>query len=128
MFTFRNMTALGLFFFGTTFLWLTPAFLGGKRELTGIAWSVLQGLVLLTILGFALAAWGIFKDSSWWQLAAVISGAFGIAAVIPYWIATRGMTGIENVGSNLAIHGLGSLLVVTALVVPLCRDWLVARL
>jgi hypothetical protein len=128
MFTLRNMTALALFLFGSTFLWLTPSFLGGKREVGGITWTVLQGLVLLAILGFSLAAWGVFKGTSWWQLAALISGAVGIAAVIPYWIATRGIPGVENVGSNLAIHGLGSLVLIAALVVPLFRDWLVARL
>ena len=31
MFTFRNVFALVLFLFGTTFLWLTPAFLGDKQ-------------------------------------------------------------------------------------------------
>jgi hypothetical protein len=45
MFTFRNVFALVLFLFGTTFLWLTPAFLGDKQTAAqGAIWTVVIGI------------------------------------------------------------------------------------
>jgi hypothetical protein len=54
MFTFRNVLAVGIFLFGTTFLWLTAAFNGGERSETGAIWKVIQALALAAIGGFAL--------------------------------------------------------------------------
>ena len=47
MFTFKNMVAIGLFLFGTTFLWMTRDFLAEPKAGTGTLWSVVQGLVLI---------------------------------------------------------------------------------
>ncbi len=59
MFTFRNVFALALFLFGTTFLWLTAAFLGDKRDAKGVVWTVVQVGAMLVIIGFAAGAWGL---------------------------------------------------------------------
>ena len=56
MFSFKNLVAVGLFVFGTTFLWLTRDFLANPREGTGALWSVIQVVVIASILGFAAAS------------------------------------------------------------------------
>jgi hypothetical protein len=56
MFTIRNMGGIALFLFGTTFLWLTPAFAGEGVSTTGIAWSIAQVLALVTLAGFSFAS------------------------------------------------------------------------
>jgi hypothetical protein len=59
MLTFRNVFALVLFLFGTTFLWLTAAFLGDKQAAAqGAVWTVVQMGAILVIIGFAAGAWG----------------------------------------------------------------------
>lgn len=128
MFTFRNMVALGLFLFGTTFLWLTPSFLGVNREVADGVWSVVQILVLLTILGFSIAAWGVFKELHWWEPLAIGSGVIGLVVLVPYWMGARQVAGAANVGSNLAVHAFGSVVLVLLLITPLFHKWLTARL
>ena len=44
----RNLGALALFLYGTTFLWLTAAFAGTGTPASGTAWTVTQ-LVIATI-------------------------------------------------------------------------------
>jgi hypothetical protein len=52
MLTFRNVFALVLFLFGTTFLRLTAAFLGNKQAAaTGVVWTVVQVGAILVIVG-----------------------------------------------------------------------------
>jgi hypothetical protein len=63
----RNLGALALFLYGTTFLWLTSAFAGTGTPASGTAWTVTQLLVITTIGGFSVAAWGIYKATSWWE-------------------------------------------------------------
>jgi hypothetical protein len=67
MFTFRNMLAIAVFLFGTTFLWMTPLFIGPAA--TGAMWNVAQALGFLAILGFTVTAWGIFTTARWWRSA-----------------------------------------------------------
>jgi hypothetical protein len=62
----RNLGALALFLYGTTFLWLTAAFAGTGTPASGTAWTVAQLLVIATIGGFSVAAWGSYKATSWW--------------------------------------------------------------
>ena len=73
----RNLGALALFLYGTTFLWLTAAFAGTGTPASGTAWTVTQLLVIATIGGFSVAAWGIYKATSWWARLAVGSAIFG---------------------------------------------------
>ena len=65
MWTIRNLGGVALFLFGTTFLWLTPAFAGAGVSTKGILWSVTQVLCLVTMAGFTIATWGLFSRSSW---------------------------------------------------------------
>jgi len=55
----------------------------------GTAWALTKVLAYLAVIGFAIAAWGVFKQYSWWETAAVASGIAGLVAVVPHWpIAT----------------------------------------
>ena len=51
MLSFKNWVALGVFLFGSTFLWMTRDFLANPREGSGALWTVIQVLVMVTILG-----------------------------------------------------------------------------
>lgn len=59
----------------------------------GTAWTVTQLLVLATIGGFSVAAWGIYKATWWWERLAVGSAILGFAPLIPYWLAASAVVG-----------------------------------
>jgi hypothetical protein len=48
----RTLAAGVIFLFGTTFLWFMPSFLGTGTEAEGTIWSVIQLLVLATMIGY----------------------------------------------------------------------------
>jgi hypothetical protein len=102
MFTFRNVFAVVLFLFSTTFLWLTPAFLGDKQATAkGAIWMVVQVGAILVIVG--------------------------LIVLIPYWIGGSSL-GVANLWTNLALHALGSVAVLVVLLVPLAHAWLLGRI
>ena len=130
MFSFKNWVALGLFLFGTTFLWMTRDFLANPREGSGAVWSVIQVLVFIAIAGFAVAAWVVFKEASWWEPIAVTSAIVGLAALVPYVIGVRqvGDAGDAGVQMNIAIHAVGIAAVVVIAIVPVVHDWIARRI
>lgn len=127
MFTFRNVFALALFLFGTTFLWLTAAYIGNKNDAKGAMWIVVQAGTILVIIGFTAGAWGVFKDASWWEPIAIVSAIVGLIVLIPYWIGASSVSA-SNMGTNLAYHALGSVAVLVILLLPLAHDWLLSRI
>jgi hypothetical protein len=121
MFTFKNVFAVGLFLFGTTFVWMTASFAGKTPPPTGAAWSLENVLALVAVVGFSVAAWGVFKDLSWWEPVAVIPYTVGLSASdIGY--------ADSGVQINLALHAVGSGLVLLLIWVPAMRDALTTRL
>jgi hypothetical protein len=130
MFSFKNWVALGLFLFGSTFLWMTRDFLANPREGTGALWSVVQVLVLVAIVGFTVAAWGLFKEASWWEPVAVASAIVGLAALVPYAIGVRqvGDAGDAGVQLNIAIHAVGIAAVFVVALVPVVHEWIARRI
>jgi hypothetical protein len=128
MLTFRNVFALVLFLFGTTFLWLTAAFIGDKQaEALGAVWTVVQVGAILVIIGFAAGAWGVFRNTSWWQPIVIVSAIAGLLVLIPYWIGGSSL-GVANMWTNLALHALGSVAVLAVLLVPSAHTWLLGRI
>ena len=83
MLTMRNLGGVALFLFGTTYLWLTPMFAGPGISTKGILWSITQVLAFITLLGFTIATWGLFKKSSWWDSVAIASAVLGLVVLIP---------------------------------------------
>ncbi|MGZ6390941.1 MAG: hypothetical protein ACXWQZ_17005 [Ktedonobacterales bacterium] len=129
MFTFRNIVAIAVFLFGTTFLWMTPLFIGPTA--TGAVWTMAQVLGFLAIIGFTAAAWGIFKATDWWETVAIVSSAVGIAATIPYAIAAPTTAAAGDALSmviNIGLHMVGSAAVIAALLVPTTEHWIEGRL
>jgi len=128
MLTFRNVLALGVFIFGTTFLWLTPSFVG--KSATGAVWAVAQALAMAAILGFTVAAWGIFKAAGWWEPVLVVSALVGMASIIPYWIGIQSVTGAVDSAAieNVVGHVAGAAVVIAVLLIHPAEHWVVGRL
>lgn len=128
MFTFRNLAAVCMFLFGTTFLWLTPMFVAGDPKPKGFAWTLVLILSWVVMIGFTTAAWAIFKELSWWEPVAIASAVVGIVTVIGYWLATTWTGGIVGAGTNIAIHIAGIAGVFVATMVAPVNDWMVAHI
>jgi hypothetical protein len=122
MFTIRNLGGVALFLFGTTFLWLTPAFATPGVSTKGIAWPITQVLALVTLALFTAATWGLFTKAGWWEAVAVVAAALGFVALIPYWLAAS-RSGEPGLGINLLVHALGSVGVWVLLLVPSLERW-----
>jgi hypothetical protein len=131
MWTFKNLFALGLFLFGTTFLWMTPAFAGKTPPPTGTAWTLVNILALVAVAGFTIAAWAVFKQYSWWEPAALLSAIVGLVAVIPFIVGQSQLDiGFADLGVqiNLWMHILGSAAVIAIVFLPFAHDWVTRRL
>jgi hypothetical protein len=122
MFTIRNTGGVALFLFGTTYLWLTPAFASPGVPTTGIAWSITQVLALVTLALFTAATWGLFKKARWWEPLAIVAAVLGFVVLIPYWIAAS-HAGEVNPGFTALIHVPGSVGVLVLLLVPSLERW-----
>lgn len=131
MWTFKNLVALGMFLFGTTFLWMTPAFAGETPPPKGTAWTLANILALAALVGLAIAAWAVFKEYSRWRAAALLSAIVGLMAVIPFIIGqSRLDVGFSDLGVqiNLWMHIVGSAVVIAIVLVPAANDWVTKRL
>ena len=131
MWTFKNLLAIGVFLFGSTFLWMTPAFAGKTPPPTGAAWTVVNVLALVAVAAFTVTAWAVFKEYSWWWAAAIVSASVGLLAAIPFLIALRQIEmplADMGVQINLWMHVVGSALVLAALTVPNIHDSVVSRM
>ena len=122
MFTVRNIGGVALFLFGTTFLWLTPAFAPKGVSTSGAAWTIANVASLLTLAGFAVATWGLFTKAAWWEPVAIAFAVVGIVALIPYLFADRGEGG-TNPAFNALVHVVGSAGVLILLLVPALERW-----
>lgn len=122
MFTIRNLGAVALFLFGTTFLWLTPDFATRGISTSGAWWTVTRVLALVTLAGFTVATWGLFQRASWWELVAIAAAVLGIVVLLPYWVAASA-AGETTPGFNVFIHALGSAGVLILLLVPTLERW-----
>jgi hypothetical protein len=126
--TWRNTGSAALFLYGTTFLWLTAAFAGTPKPPAGTAWSITNVLVVATILGFTVAAWGVYKVTSWWERLAIGSAVFGFTPLIPYWIAAHAVSGSGTAAYVIGIHVVGNATVLVLLLVPSLELWVRGRL
>jgi hypothetical protein len=130
MWTFKNIVAVGLFLFGTTFVWMTASFAGRTPPPQGSAWTIENVLALTLVVGFGAAAWGVYRDLGWWEPVAVVSGIVGLIAVVPYAFAIADMGGFTDSGVqiNLAMHVIGSAAVLAMVTLPAAHTWLMHRL
>ena len=107
MITVRHVGGVALFLFGTTFLWLTPAFATRGIPTGGLLWALTGFLALVIVAGFTLSTWGLFRQASWWEGLAVGSAALGVVVLVPYWIAAV-RSGETTPAFNVFVHALGS--------------------
>jgi peptidoglycan/LPS O-acetylase OafA/YrhL len=122
MFTIRNLGGVALFLFGTTYLWLTPMFAGRGTPTKGILWSITQVLAFVTLLGFMIATWGLFKKTGWWDGVAITTAVIGLVVLIPYWIAAHS-SGEPTPWWNVLVHAVGAVGVLVLLTVPALGTW-----
>jgi hypothetical protein len=113
MFRFRTVAAGALLLFGTTFLWFMPSFLGTGTTVDGAMWSVIQLLVLATVVGYAGAAWGLYKATTWWRPLAIggsILGALVLVLLVPSLGRgiDRRLAGHSRLGTCTTPAGAGS--------------------
>jgi len=101
---------------------------GKQGDLAGARWAVVQVLVWLSIIGFAAATWGIFRSQTWWVPVTGGSAVLGVATAVMYLIAARGVPGIANLGSNVAIHIGVSLAILIAVATPRLREAIAQQL
>jgi hypothetical protein len=122
MFTIRNMGGVALFLFGTTFVWITPEFVTAGLKNTGALWMAVRVLALATMAGFFLTTWGLFRQTSWWETAAVVSAIVGAITLLPYLVAARD-AGEANPWFTAAVIALGIAGVLVLLLVPSLERW-----
>lgn len=113
---------MSLFLFGTTFLWLTPAFATRGIDTSGVLWGVTRALSFATVVGFTIATSGLFQKASWWEVVALASAGLGLLVLIPYWIAAHA-AGETTPWFNVLIHAVGSAGVFLLLLVPALERW-----
>jgi hypothetical protein len=118
MFRFRTVAAGAILLFGTTFLWFMPSFLGTGTTVDGPMWSVIQLLVLATVVGYAGAAWGLYKATTWWRPLAIGGSILGALVLVLWWLAVSSISGVTNIAANLALHAIGIAVLLLVLLVP----------
>jgi hypothetical protein len=122
MWTSRNLVALGLLLFGTAYLWLAA---GRAPAPSGTACTLTNVLAYVAVIGSAVAACGVFKQYSWWERAAVVSGVAGLVAVVSFVAGQSQLDGgFADFGGqiNLWMHILGSAAVIGIVLVPIAHD------
>lgn len=124
----RIAAAVGLFLFGSTFLWFMPSFLGTGTTVDGAIWSVIQLLVLVTVISYAGAAWGLYKATAWWRPMAIGASILGAVVLPLWWIAASSIAGVANLAANLALHATGVAVLLVGLLVPSLAGGLDRRL
>jgi peptidoglycan/LPS O-acetylase OafA/YrhL len=122
MFSIRNVGGVSLFLFGTTFLWLTPVYAANDIDTSGAVWAMTGVLATVALIGFTVAAWGLFRRTGWWELVASVSAIAGLATLVPYWFAADS-SGVTNPAFDVVIHALGSIGVLILLRVPKLEHW-----
>ena len=95
------------------------------------AWTLTNVLAYVAIIGFAIAAWAVFKQYSWWETAALLSAIVGLVAVVPFIVGQSQLEvgfGDLSVQINLWMHLLGSAAVIAIVLLPAAHDWVTRRL
>ncbi len=126
---FRNLVALGCSCSGDLLV------AGGRHGRTpapsGTAWTLTNVLAYVAVIGFAIAAWGVFRQYSWGEMAAAVPGIAGLVAVVPFVAGQSQLdVGFADFGVqiNLWMHIPGSAAVTAIVLVPVAHDWVTLRL
>jgi hypothetical protein len=126
MFTVRNLGGIALFLFGTTFLWLTPAFASKDVSTDSALWSITRVMALATMAGFLVATWALFQRDAWWENLAVGSAVLGLLTLAPFWIAAA-KSEEATPAFTVFVEFLGIAGVFVLLLVPKLEQWVDAH-
>jgi hypothetical protein len=110
---------------------MTAAMAGKTPPPSGTAWTLANVLAYVAVIGFAIAAWAVVKQYSWWEAAAVASGVVGLVAIVPFMVGQSQLdVGFGDLGVqiNLWMHILGSAAVIAIVLLPAAHDWVARRL
>ena len=127
--TFRDVVAAGVFLAGASWLWLTPMWLAQGRSNVSIFDP--RGLLsVLTVIGFAAVAWGVFRSAPWWEPLAIATALVGIAASLIFWLSNASSAGASqtDVAMNCVLHIAAAGLVIAVLLVKPAEHWLAGHL
>ena len=90
---------------------------------TGTAWTLTDVLSFVAVIGFTLEAWAVYRQHSWWDTAALVSGTVGLVAVVPFIVGQSQLDvgfGDPGVQINLRMHVLGSAAVIAVVLLTCC--------
>jgi len=96
----------------------------------GTAWTLTTVLVYVAVIGLVVAAWGMFKQYSWWETAEVVPGIAGLVAVVSFVAGQSQLdAGFADLGVqiNRWMHILGCAAVTAIVLVPVAHDWVTRR-
>jgi hypothetical protein len=122
MFSIRNVGGISLFLFGSTFLWLTPLYAASGIDTGGAVWATAGVFAIVTLIGFTVATWGLFRRTASWESLASVSAVVGLATLVPYWLAADS-SGVTNPAFDVVIHAIGCVGVLILLRVPKLEHW-----
>jgi hypothetical protein len=71
-----------------------------------------------TVVGFAGAAWGLYKATAWWRPLAIGGSILGALVLPLWWIGVNSISGVTNMAANLALHAAGIAVLLLVLLVP----------
>jgi hypothetical protein len=125
---FRTVAAVAILLFGSTFLWFMPSFLGTGTTVDGAIWSVIQVLLVATVVGFAGATWGLYKARARWKPVTIGASILGAPVLPLWWLAVSSVSGVTNLASSLALHAIGIAVLLLVLLVPSLAQGLDRRL
>jgi hypothetical protein len=97
-------------------------FAAGDVDTAGAAWAAVAFLASVTIIGFTVTTWGLFRRTIWWEPLGVACAVAGLVTLVPYWIAANG-SGVANPMFDVVIHAAGSFGVLLLLRLPRLEGW-----
>lgn len=122
----RIALAVMLSLFGTTFWWMSSFMTGQTTAPRHWSWTLINVLVVLTVLGCTATAWAIFRSHGWWTIAAVVAGVMGLLAVGVFVLPQRTLEiGLQDLGVqiNLWMHLIGAIAVIVLACLPALQTW-----
>lgn len=111
----RVIGALLLVLYGVSYLWLSPDM--AARGAGGPLWALVEALVIITVAGFMVAAWGLVKAAPWWLPMSVFATVAGLATLVPFLAAVPDVWA-SNAAVDAALHGLGGTALLLILLIP----------
>jgi len=122
----RNVLAIVIFVFGTTFWWMNSSVTGQTATSRPWPWVLTNVLVVLAFVGYIMTTWSVLRYQNWWGRAAIVAGVLGLLAVGAFILSQRTTpTGFHDFRAQLDVwfHLAGTLSVILLAKQPKLRNW-----